>query len=72
MLDGCTMSAEYGSSPMRPTSTSALMSRSESNMARPYRGKQPLAAARDLQPVITDGNDRAFADADHLTSLTAS
>src|SRR5512132_2570452 len=69
MLDGCTRSMAYGSSPMRPASTSALMSRSESNMARPYRGRQPLAAARDLQPMITNGNDRALAHSDHLAGL---
>src|SRR4029453_15322327 len=71
MLDGWTRSAEYGSSPMRPASTSALMSRSESNTARLYRARQRLAAARDLQPMITNGNDRAFADPDQLASLAA-
>src|SRR4030095_13184503 len=69
MLDGWTRSAEYGSSPMRPASTSALMSRSESNTARLYPARQRLAAARDLQPMITNGDDRAFADPDQLPSL---
>src|SRR4249920_2262673 len=56
---------------MRPASTSALMSRSESNMAGHYRGMQPLAAASDFQPVIADRDDCAFPDPDHLASLAA-
>src|SRR4029453_9974053 len=66
MLDGCTMSTAYGSSPMRPASTSALMSRSESNMRGQYRD-EPLTAPCDLYPVITDGKDRPIAYPDHLT-----
>jgi hypothetical protein len=38
-------------------------------MAGHYRVKQRLAAARDLQPVISDGNDGTFADSDHFVSL---
>src|SRR6478672_11787401 len=71
MLDGCTMSMAYGSSPMWPASTSALMSRSESSMPGHYRGKQQLAAARDLKPVVTDGYDRALTNADHFARLAA-
>src|SRR4029453_11026452 len=55
---------------MRPASTSALMSRSESNMPGRYRD-EPSAAARDLDPVITNGDDRAIAHPDHFTGPAA-
>src|SRR6476620_10211073 len=56
---------------MWPAWTSALMSLSESSMPGHYRGKQQLAAARDLKPVVTDGYDRALTNADHLARLAA-
>ena len=46
MLEGWTRSAEYGSSPIRPTAISARMSRSDSSTGEPY----PCA---DLAPVTT-------------------
>src|SRR6185312_201734 len=65
------MSTAYGSSPMRPASTSALMSRSESSMPGHYRGRQQLAATRDLKPVVTDGYDRALTNPDHFARFAA-
>src|SRR5215216_5276317 len=55
---------------MRPALTLALMSRSESNMPGRYRD-EPLAAARDLDPVITNGHDCTVAHPDHFAGPAA-
>src|SRR5215211_1804031 len=57
---------------MRPAAISALMSRSESNMAGPYRGRRlARLAALDLQPVITDGDDHPITDPDHFAGFAS-